>query len=231
MTRAAGFCDPRGGSTRLETARQISISDREVRVAPPTKPDAVDQEADVGADHGGVPREAGDGAEEVAKEDGDAVQLDAEADQGPLHQDEDEAEEEGCGALGLLFPREEEQRLLRSDDDGEAYEEKDLLGRGLGAQTENVLVSSIVEVTGRTYMYKECRPGSLWLRTFPMASLYRIRCSALALRSLKLVERRGEERGVGGALGAHIARSKNSITPAIRKKPPTKQPPRQTCRG
>lgn len=106
----------------------------QLSVVPPPQARAVDEGADVGADDGQVAREGGDGAEEVAEEHEDAVQLDAEADERPPEQDQQEAPEEGRRALGLLLPREEEQRLLRPDDDREADEEEDLLegGRGRG---------------------------------------------------------------------------------------------------
>lgn len=103
-------------------------SDGQLRV-PPAQPHAVDKQADVGPDDGYVAREAGDGAEEVAKEDDDAVQLDDEADQRPAQEDEREPAEEGGRALGLLLAREEEERLLGADDDGEADQEEDLGSR------------------------------------------------------------------------------------------------------
>ncbi|RYP03060.1 hypothetical protein DL764_005409 [Monosporascus ibericus] len=94
------------------------------------EPGAVDEGADVGPDDGQAPSEAGDGAEEVAEEYEDAVELDAEADERPPQQDQQEPRKEGCRALGLLPPREEQQRLLWADYDGEADEEEDLLRRG-----------------------------------------------------------------------------------------------------
>jgi len=93
---------------------------------PPSKADSIDGQANVGPDDGDIPREAGNRAEEVAKEDHDSVELDEEADEGPAHKDEAEAAKEGRGAFELLFAREEEERLLRTDYDCEADEEEDL---------------------------------------------------------------------------------------------------------
>ena len=93
---------------------------------PPPQPDPVHQHADVWSYDRYVPAEASDGAEEVAEEDYDAVELDAEAYQGPAQEDESQTAEECRGALCLLFPREEEERFLRSDYDGEADEEENL---------------------------------------------------------------------------------------------------------
>lgn len=93
---------------------------------PAAEADAVDGHANVGPDDGQAAGEAGNGAQKVAKEDGDAVCLDEKADKGPPQEDEGEAGEEGGGALGLLLARKEEERLLRADDDGEADEEEDL---------------------------------------------------------------------------------------------------------
>lgn len=90
---------------------------------PPSDPGPVDGGPDVRPDNRNVACEGGDGAEEVAKQNHDAVELDAEADQGPPQQDQGEPREEGRRALCLLFPREEEERLLGSDDDCEANEE------------------------------------------------------------------------------------------------------------
>ena len=84
---------------------------------PPPQAHAVDNNADIWADDGRVAREAGDGAEEVAKEDEDAPELDAEADEGPAKEDKGDAGEEGGRALCFLLAREEEERLLRADDD------------------------------------------------------------------------------------------------------------------
>lgn len=50
---------------------------------PATDTGPVDRGADIRADDGDVTRKSGNRAEEVAKEDHDAVELDAEADQGP----------------------------------------------------------------------------------------------------------------------------------------------------
>lgn len=55
---------------------------REFGISSP-EPDAIHKHADVRADDGHVPREAGDGAEEVAEQDEDAVELDQEPDQRP----------------------------------------------------------------------------------------------------------------------------------------------------
>lgn len=97
---------------------------------PPPQPRPVHGHADVRADDGYVPREPGDGAEEVPEEDEYAVELDTEADERPPHEDEQEAAEEGGRALEFLFPREEERRLCRADDDCQADEEEDLVPRG-----------------------------------------------------------------------------------------------------
>lgn len=87
--------------------RQLSI--------PPPQPRPIDRHADIRPHDGHVARERGDGAEEVAEEDGDAVQLHAEADQRPAEEDEDEAGEEGGGTPGLLLAGEEEEGLLGPD--------------------------------------------------------------------------------------------------------------------
>lgn len=100
--------------------RQISVAPAGAEARP------VDGHADVGPDDGQVAGEAGDGAEEVAKQHQDAVQLDQEADQRPPQQDQQQPAEEGRRALDLLPPREEERRLLRADDNGQSDEEEDL---------------------------------------------------------------------------------------------------------
>lgn len=110
------------GWTRLYTRVCQTRLDRQLGVSP-SKPSAVDEDADVRADDGDVAREAGDGAEEVAEQDHDAVQLDEEPDQRPAQQDQQEPGEEGGGPLCLLPAREEEERLLGSDYDREADEE------------------------------------------------------------------------------------------------------------
>ncbi|RYP42307.1 hypothetical protein DL768_010356 [Monosporascus sp. mg162] len=110
------------GSGRVNLHGQLGVAAAE--------PSAVDEGADVGPDDRQAPSEAGDGAEKVAEEYEDAVELDAEADERPPQQDQQEPREEGGRALGLLPPREEQQRLLGADYDGEANEEEDLLRRG-----------------------------------------------------------------------------------------------------
>ncbi len=87
---------------------------------------AIDGKANVRSDDGDPARKACDCAEEVAKENHDAVALDQEADKRPADEDEDEAREKGCRALELLPAREEGERLLGANDDGEADEEKNL---------------------------------------------------------------------------------------------------------
>lgn len=94
----------------LSLYRQLGI--------PHPQPRPVNSHANVRPHDGHVAREAGDGAEEVAKQHHDAVQLDEEADQRPLEQDQRQPGEEGGCALELLLAREEDKRLLRADDDG-----------------------------------------------------------------------------------------------------------------
>ncbi len=104
------------------------VSYRQLGVGP-RQADAIQQHSDVGADHGHVRRKAGDGAHEVSEQHYDAVQLDAEADEGPSQEDEREAAEEGGRAFCFLLPREEEECLLGSDDDGQADKKQDLRKR------------------------------------------------------------------------------------------------------
>lgn len=99
-------------------------------VIPPPQPYPVDQHPDIRSDNGRVPGEAGNRAQEVAEQHHDAVELDAEPYERPLEQDQEQAGEEGRRALGLLLAREEEERLLGANDDGEADEEEDLFGSG-----------------------------------------------------------------------------------------------------
>lgn len=108
----------RKGPRSLQSYRQLRI--------PPPHPGPVDQHSDVWPHHRGVPREARNRAQEVAKEHHDAVQLDAEPDQWPPQEDQRQAAEEGRRAFKLLSAREEEERLLRSDYYGQADEEEDL---------------------------------------------------------------------------------------------------------
>ncbi len=103
---------------------------RQLRIPPP-KANLVYCDADIRTDDGQACRKARYRAEEVAKENQDAVEFDQEADERPLHEDEGQAGEEGGGALGFLLAREEEERLLRADDDGEADEEEDLEERSV----------------------------------------------------------------------------------------------------
>lgn len=84
---------------------------------PPPQPRAINSHPDVRSNNRDIPREARYGSQEIAKEDHDAVQLDAEAYERPSQQNERQAAEEGRRALGLVFPGEEEERLLRSDYD------------------------------------------------------------------------------------------------------------------
>ncbi|RMZ81727.1 hypothetical protein DV738_g2102, partial [Chaetothyriales sp. CBS 135597] len=56
--------------------------------------------------------EGGDGGEEIAKQDEDAVGFDEKADKGPSEEDEEDAGGEGGAALDLLSSREEGNRLL-----------------------------------------------------------------------------------------------------------------------
>lgn len=95
---------------RPETHR----SDRQLGIPPP-QPHLISHKPDIRPHDGQVPRERHDGAEEVAEQHCDAVELDAEADQGPAEEDEGQAAEEGGGAAGFLLAGEEEESLLRAD--------------------------------------------------------------------------------------------------------------------
>ncbi len=106
------------GAAKPSFALTISLLlDRQLGVSPP-EPDAINQDADIRAYHGDIARKASNGAEEVAEQDHYAVQLDEEPDQRPAQQDQQEPCEEGAGPLCLLPSREEQERLLWSDDDG-----------------------------------------------------------------------------------------------------------------
>ncbi|RMD40808.1 hypothetical protein DV735_g4348, partial [Chaetothyriales sp. CBS 134920] len=83
----------------------------------------------VRADHGDIAGKGGDGGEEVAKQDEDAVSLDEEADQGPAEENEDNAGGEGGAALDLLASREKGDCLLQANDQDEADQEEDLRER------------------------------------------------------------------------------------------------------
>ena len=98
--------------------RQFSIS--------PSQSCPLNDHSDVGSHDGKVGSEAGDRPEEVAKQDHDSVELDAEAYQRPPQEDQGKSGEERQGPLDLLFPGEEEERLLRPDDDRQSDEEEDL---------------------------------------------------------------------------------------------------------
>lgn len=112
--------------------KMYSTSNRQLRIPPSTQPGAIYDDADIRTHNRHIPCEGGDGAQEVAEQDHDAVKLDAEADERPPQQDEDQAAEEGRGAFRLLLAREEEEGLGGPDYDGQAYEEEDL-SSGVGA--------------------------------------------------------------------------------------------------
>lgn len=137
-------------------------SDRQLRVPPATHPESVYHETYVWPDDGCTPRKGGDGAKEVAKQHHDAVQLDTEADQGPPQQYEGQPAKEGRRALCLLFPRKEEQGLLRPDYYGESDQEEDLFVRRRG----EVRLQVSGTVTAR---FGGFRGGGS--HTFPIASL------------------------------------------------------------
>lgn len=184
----------------------------------------VHEDANVGADDGYVPCEPGDRAQEVAEQYHDAVELDAEPDQRPAQEDQQEAAEEGRRALGLLFPGEEGERLLRPDDDGEADEEEDLLEvrtkkvRELVRQKPGVLVrrgswGGIAKTVLGVGKMEETL-------TLPMASLQDSGYSQYLLISQAKADSWKELQEKSCA--THMARSKNIITPPIRKNPPVR---------
>lgn len=82
-------------------------SNRQIRILPAHHTTPIDRSTDIRSDNGDIARETRYRAQEVAKEDHDAVELDAEPDQRPAHQDQQEAEEKRRRAFGLLFAREE----------------------------------------------------------------------------------------------------------------------------
>ena len=118
----------------LWTGRELADSNLPLRVSygqlgvAPHRTYPIEHEADVGADDRDVGHEASDGAEEVAKQHDDAVELDEKADERPPKQDQEYSGRERRRALEFLSPREEDQRLLRADDQGQAEDEQDLLG-------------------------------------------------------------------------------------------------------
>ena len=82
--------------------------------------------------HGDRARVAGDRDQEIPEQHAYPVALHQEPDEGPPEEDQYDARYEGSRAFYLFPPREEEQRLLRPDDQGQTEEEEDL-GFGLGA--------------------------------------------------------------------------------------------------
>lgn len=105
-------------SSQVGICTQINLkhlsSDRQLSI-PPSEPSPFNRHSDVWPHDRHVPSERGDGAEEVSEEDGNAIELDDEADEGPAEEDEGQPGEEGGGAAGLLFAREEKKGLLGTD--------------------------------------------------------------------------------------------------------------------
>ncbi|KAK4983574.1 hypothetical protein LTR66_008774, partial [Elasticomyces elasticus] len=83
-----------------------------------------------GSDDGHAIGERGDRLEELAEEEEDGVELEAEAGQGPAEQDEQEAGGEAGGAAEFLPPQEEEEGAVGAEEEGRAGEEEDLVGCG-----------------------------------------------------------------------------------------------------
>ena len=100
------------GGTLLDSAasrlyRQFSIAS--------AQSNPINEHPNIRSNNGRIPRKARYRPQEIAKEHHDAVQLDEEADKGPSQEDQRQPAEECSRACRLLFPREEEQCLLRSD--------------------------------------------------------------------------------------------------------------------
>jgi len=115
---------------------------------------------DVGADDRQASREPGDRAQEIAKQNGDTVGFYQEPDKRPLQQYQDETGKERCRAFSFLFPRKEEERLLRTDDDRQPNEKKDISHRQHGPIKEQHHSPNKKEATTRA----ENHPNLLVIR-------------------------------------------------------------------
>lgn len=112
---------------------QAASSNRQLGIPPPeARP--INCHSDIRSHDRYVPRKGGDGAEEVAEEDGDTVELDDEADKGPPKEDEGQAAEEGGGPARLLLACEEEEGLLGADYYCQADQEEYLGSRSASSR-------------------------------------------------------------------------------------------------
>lgn len=115
----------RAGARKLKRTPISRILYRQLGI-PPAAGQRLQRRPDVRPHDGNVPRELADGHQEVAEEDEQPVQLDDEARERPAEEDEQDAGDEGGGALEFLAAREEGEGLFDADDEGEADEEEDL---------------------------------------------------------------------------------------------------------
>lgn len=84
------------------------------------------EHTDIGPDHRQASGEPCNRAQEIAKQYGDSVRFYYEADKSPFYQYQREACKECSCAFCFLFPSEEEECLLRTNDNRQTDEEEDL---------------------------------------------------------------------------------------------------------
>lgn len=194
----------------------------------PTQSYPVSQHANIRSDNRDPPRKSSNGAYEISEQNSDSVEFNYKSDERPAYQNQYETNEEGCRAFGLLFPRKEEERLLGTDDDGETDEEENL--RSLVLVLFSMLFSSTLNPCVRgsmNFMGGMGRSSARQVRTFPMASLSTRQgrlvgalCSLFSISNN--MDMRDGMREILGARVAYMARSNKSITPPMRKRPPSR---------
>ena len=147
-------------------------SDWKLSIPPATQPQAIYHNSDVWSHDRYASRKGGNRTQEVTKQHHDTIQLDAEPNQRPPQQDERQPPEERRRPLCLVFPREEEQGLLWSNDNGEADQEEDLSRARVTSEKQG------------TILYQSRKVEEGWGRevshTFPIASLNDLKVSRAA---------------------------------------------------
>lgn len=82
----------------------------------------------VGANDGNVASERADGSKEVSEQDKNTICLDNETGQGPSEEDQEYTSHKSCRSFQFLPSCEEDESLLKTDDEGQANEEENLDG-------------------------------------------------------------------------------------------------------